>query len=191
MLWMTLRQLRYLSTAVVAVVGMVASHGIALAQAESSGGQQMKVAVIDVQRLVFESSSGKEAIEKLKNLREQKTAEGAGLQQEIEDLQQRVADGRLSLSEDRIADLEKQLEDKMIMLRRFSDDADRELQKEQEESFARIERQVMPIISSVGAEEGYTMIFNKFNSGLLFAEDQVDITDLILQRFDSSVQGDG
>lgn len=150
----------------------------------------MKVAVIDVQRLVFESATGKEVIERLKNLREQKSAEGAGLQQEIEDLQQRVADGRLSLSEDRLADLEKELEDKMILLRRFSDDADRELQKEQEEAFSRIERQVMPIISAVGAEEGFTVIFNKFNSGLLYAEDQVDITDLILERFNDSVQED-
>ena len=188
MLWMTSRQLRYFFVTVISVLVIAGWGGVARAQT-AAGAQQMKVGVIDVQRLVFESATGKEAIERLKNLREQKTAEGAGLQQEIEDLQQRVADGRLSLSEDRIADLEKQLEDKMIMLRRFSDDADRELQKEQEESFGRIEKQVMPIISAVGAEQGYTMIFNKFNSGLLFAEDQVDITDLILQRFDASVQG--
>ena len=189
MLWMKSPQSRYSLAAVLALITVTTVTGPVRAQAENAGGQ-MKVAVIDVQRLVFESATGKEVIERLKNLREQKTAEGAGLQQEIEDLQQRVADGRLSLSEDRLEDLEKELEDKMILLRRFSDDADRELQKEQEESFSRIERQVMPIISAVGAEQGFTVIFNKFNSGLLYAEDQVDITDMILQRFDQSVEGD-
>ncbi len=189
MLWMTSRQLRYFSVAAVITFVTAASGNPLQAQSETAGTAVMKMAVIDVQRLVFESATGKEVIERLKNLREQKTAEAEGLQQEIEDLQQRVADGRLSLSDDRIADLEKQLEEKVILLRRFGDDADRELQKEQEESFSRIERQVMPIISAVGEEQGYTVIFNKFNSGLLFAEDQVDITDLILQRFDASVQG--
>jgi outer membrane protein len=189
MLWMTSRQLRYLSAAAVAVGAIALSADPAVAQAEEVEDKAMKVGVIDVQRLVFESATGKEVIERLKNLREQKGAEGAGLQQEIEDLRQRVADGRLSLSEDRISNLEKELEEKMILLRRFSDDADRELQKEQEESFGRIERQVMPIITEVGAEQGYTVIFNKFNSGLLFAQEHVDITDMILQRFDVSVQG--
>jgi outer membrane protein len=189
MFCMTSRQLRYFFVAALITFVTAAIGNPVRAQTEAAGNDAMKMAVIDVQRLVFESATGKEVIERLKNLREQKTAEGEGLQQEITDLQQRVAEGRLSLSEDRIADLEKQLEDKMILLRRFSDDADRELQKEQEESFARIERQVMPIISAVGEEQGYTVIFNKFNSGLLFAEEQVDITDLILQRFDASVQG--
>lgn len=188
MLKMTSRHLRYLfAPGLVVVASMMPQSSVAQGAATAT---QMKVAVIDVQRLVFESATGKEVIERLKNLREQKSAEGAGLQQEIEDLQQRVADGRLSLSEDRLADLEKDLEDKMILLRRFSDDADRELQKEQEEAFSRIERQVMPIISEVGAEQGFTVIFNKFNSGLLYAEDQVDITDMILARFDDSVQED-
>ncbi len=34
------------------------------------------------------------------------------------------------------------------------------------------------------------MIFNKFNSGLLFAIDEVDITDLVLQRFEASATAD-
>jgi hypothetical protein len=44
----------------------------------------------------------------------------------------------------------------------------------------------MTIINQVGTELGYTMIFNKFESGLVYAQEGVDITDLILQRFDSS-----
>ena len=34
--------------------------------------------------------------------------------------------------------------------------------------------------------DGYTLIFNKFESGLVFALDNADITNLILQRFDSA-----
>lgn len=170
-----------------AIAASASSSGLSAQGAEGGGA---RIAVIDVQRLVLESKTGKEVLDRLKNLREQKTAEGEVLKQEITDLQERLEQGRLSLAEEKIADLEKQLEDKMIALRRFSDDADRQLQKEQEEAFARIENEVMPIISALGDEQGFTMIFNKFNSGLLFAVDEVDITDLVLQRFETSATAD-
>lgn len=43
-----------------------------------------------------------------------------------------------------------------------------------------------PIIEAAGAEGGYTLIFNKFQSGLVFAAEQVDITDEIIRRFDAA-----
>ena len=48
----------------------------------------------------------------------------------------------------------------------------------------------MPIINAYGAEQGYSLIFNKFESGLVFAEDAIDITDEILRRFDALVQNE-
>ncbi len=148
----------------------------------------VKVAIIDVQRLVFESKVGKEALGKLRNLREQKQAEAKAMQQEIQELRERLTEGTLSLSEEKLDELQKELEEKIIDYRRFEDDADRELQKGQEKAFENIERQVMPIIRDVGVEFGYTAIFNKFQAGLLYARDEVDITDLILARFDQSAE---
>jgi len=165
------------------------SSNLLVAQ-DTGAHQPTRVGVIDVQRLVMESKTGKEVLDRLKNLREQKTAEGEALQQEAQDLQNRIQDSRLSLSEDRMVELEKELEDKLIELRRFADDADRILQQERDQAFARIEREVMPIISQVGAEQGFTLLFNKYESGLLYAADGVDTTNLILLRYDASVAGD-
>ena len=155
---------------------------------DDSAHAAVKVAIIDVQRLVFDSKVGKEALGKLRNLREQKQAEAKAMQQEIQDLRKRLTEGRLSLSEEKLDDLQKELEEKIIDYRRFEDDADRELQKGQEKAFEDIERQIMPIIRDVGLEFGYTAIFNKFQAGLLYARDEVDITDLILARFDQSAE---
>jgi outer membrane protein len=162
-----------------------------LAAQTGDGIESSAVAVIDVQRLVLESKTGKQVLERLRDLREQKMAEGETIQQEIRDLQGQLQTGGMSLSEDKVAEMEKQIDDRMIDLRRFSDDADRMLAKEQEEAFAQIEREIMPIISQVGQEQGYTLIFNKFDSGLLYALDQVDITDMILQRYDAGDREDG
>jgi outer membrane protein len=165
------------------------SGSVALAQQENPAAAT-KVGVIDVQRLVLESQRGRVILDQLKNLREQKAAEGEIRQQEIQRLQGRLQDAGSTLSEEGLADLEKDLEEKIIEFRRFADDAERVLEKEQDDAFARIEREVMPIIDRVGREQGFTLLFNKYESGLVFAADEVDITGLILELYDQSVEGE-
>jgi outer membrane protein len=151
-----------------------------------SAERPLKIALIDVQRLVTDSAVGKEALGRLKNLQDAKVAEGKAKQDEIEALRRKLNDGRLSLAADKIADLEKELEDKMISFRRFQDDAEREIGKARENALSEVERRVMPIIEQVGEEFGYALIFNKFQSGLVYADEAIDITPLILQRFDAA-----
>lgn len=167
------------------VVGglLCATLGAAPAQAQAQG---VKVAVIDVQRLVTDSVAGKEALAKLKKLQDDKIAEGKAKQDEIEQLRKRLAEGRLSLADDKITELEKQVEDKITSFRRFQEDAERELNKSRDAAFADIERRVSPIIEQAGKEGGYTLIFNKFQSGLVYAIETSDITDQIVQRFDAT-----
>lgn len=177
---------RATSPMLIGVIGIcLAGSSLLVAQAEDVIAPS-RVAVIDVQRLVLESETGKRVLERLRDLRQQKMAEVEVIQQEIRELQDRVQASGMSLSEDEIAQMEKQIEDRMIDLQRFNDDTDRILQTEQEEAFAQIEREVMPIINQIGEQEGYALIFNKYDSGLLFAVDRVDITDMILQRYNAA-----
>jgi len=144
-----------------------------------------KIGVIDVQRILTDSSAGKDAITLLKAVSDQKVAQLEGKRNEIEGLRARIDEGRLSLSEDRLAQMQKELEDQVIAFRRYQDDADRELQKQRDDAFADIERRVMPIINQVGQELGFTLIFNKFQSGLVYAQEGIDVTNAILERFDA------
>jgi hypothetical protein len=57
----------------------------------------------------------------------------------------------------------------------------------QKKELADLERRVFPIITQLGKERGYTLIFNKFQSGLVFADDAADITEDVLKRFNTTV----
>ncbi len=165
-------------------VAIVLVAGLGTPRAEAQAG---KIGVIDVQRLVTDSVAGKEALARLKKLQDEKIAQGKAKNDEIEGLRKRLNEGRLSLADDKIAELEKQLEEKITGLRRFQEDAEREFNKSRESAFGDIERRVFPVIEQVGKEAGYTFIFNKFQSGLVYASEGTDITDQIIQRFDASV----
>ncbi len=162
----------------VAALAMVAP---ATAQAQTGN-----VAVIDVQRVVTESDPGKEALGKLQTLQEQKIAEGKKLQDELDALREQFNKQRFTLSQDKLEALQKQIEDKAIALKRFQDDAQRELDDARKRYLGQLEQQIMPIIDQVGKEKKLDLIFNKFQSGLVFAAEAVDITDEIIQRFNTS-----
>jgi outer membrane protein len=164
-----------------AAAAAVLTLGAAAAEAQNP----QKIAILDVQRLVTDSVAGKDALAKLKKLQEGKVAEGKAKSDEIDALRKRLNEGRLSLADDKIAELEKQLEDRVTSARRFQEDAEREFNKSRDASFQDIERRVFPVIEKFGQEGGYTFIFNKFQSGLLFAADGADVTDQIIQRFDA------
>jgi outer membrane protein len=147
---------------------------------------QSKVAVIDVQRVVAESDPGKEAIQKLKVVSDAKVQEGQTLQQEMATLQEQFNKQRFTVSEQRLAEMTKELEDKNIAIRRFEDDAKRELEEARRRELGGLEERILPIINQIGQEEGITVIFNKFQSGLVYADEAVDITDDVILRFNTA-----
>jgi outer membrane protein len=147
---------------------------------------QISVAVIDVQRVVTDSDPGKEALQRLRTLQDEKIAEGRTLQSELEALRDQVTKQRLTLSEQKLAEMSGQIEDKTIALQRFEDDAKRSLEEARRTALGRLEEQIMPIINQIGKERGLTLIFNKFQSGLVYADDAVDITDDVIRRFNTT-----
>jgi len=159
---------------------------IILSLALPAAAQQLSIAVIDVQRVVTESDPGKQALQKLKELQDAKIDEGRALQQTLAGLQEQMAKQRFTLSEERLAEMNKQLEDGQIALQRFQDDAERELDESRRRELGGLEGRIIPVINEVGTERGFTVIFNKFQSGLVYADDSVDITDEVIRRFNTT-----
>ena len=165
--------------AILTAITLVGVVGPAAAQAP-------KIAVIEVERILRESDAGKEALATLEEASKVKGEELESRAKDLQDLQTRYQETRLTLAEDRVAEMQKELEDKTIEMRRLQDDANRELQKQQQEAFQKIEEEVLPIINQIGKEGGYTLMFNKFQSGLVFADEAVDITQSVIERYNAS-----
>lgn len=145
----------------------------------------VRIGVVDTEKILLNSNIGKTALADLKKLQELREGEAKSKQQEIKDLQTRLAEGRQSLSQNQIAQMQKDLEAKLAALRRFQDDATRDLNKKRDEILGSIDQKVMPVINQAGKELGYTAIFRKFESGLIYADDAIDITNLIIRRLDA------
>ena len=141
----------------------------------------IRIAVIDVERLVRDSALGKEAFNRVKKLNDDKKAEADRFKGAPRHGAEAGRPGQ-ALADEKREPLQKQYQEKAIDFKSFQENASRDLDQAQKKELADLERRVFPVITQLGKESGYTLIFNKFQSGLVFADDAVDITDDVLKR---------
>lgn len=145
-----------------------------------------RVAVVDVQKVLTQSTAGKAAYEKLKKMQEDRLAKAKQMDDEMKKLDADLATKRISLAEDKLAEMAKQLADKKIAMQRYAQDADREIGEARDRELQALQVKIEPVIDALGKEMGLALIFNKFESGLVYASDAVEITDTVIQRFNTA-----
>ena len=145
-----------------------------------------RVAVVDVQKVLTQSVAGKAAYEKLKKMQDDRVAKAKAMDDEMKKLESDLTTKRISLAEDKLAEMQKQLADKKINMQRFAQDADREIGEARDRELQQLQVKIEPVIDALGKEMGLALIFNKFESGLVYASDAVEITDTVIQRFNAA-----
>jgi len=148
-----------------------------------------RVAVVDVQKVLTTSTPGKAAYEKLKKMQDERVAKAKQMDEDARKLESDLATKRISLAEDKLAEMSKQLADKKIAMQRFAQDADREIGEARDKELQLLQTKIEPVIDAIGKEMGLALIFNKFESGLVYASDAVEITDTVIKRFNEAAGG--
>ncbi len=142
----------------------------------------IKIAVVDLDAVVAQSPAGQALNNKLEQFQKQVQTEIDTMTNRAKELRQRLADGVNSLSEEKLAELQKQFEDEGIKMKRLKDDKTREGQKMQNEGLRDIEKQLEPVFKQVRDEGGYDIILNKVPGVVVMAGERVDITQKVLAK---------
>ena len=157
-----------------------------LAAQEVIGG---KVGVFNADRVLAESGPGQQALALFNQLRDQRVAELQVQQDEINTLQQQAIATTPGSPE--AARLQRDVEDLMLRLNRLQEDVQQELGLRQNELTSEITEMIAQIITVMGEEGGYTLIFNALQSGLVYVGPTLDITDEIIRRINAMSTPDG
>lgn len=145
-----------------------------------------RVAVIDVQKVLTQSTAGKASYEKLKKMQEDRVERAKSMDEEMRKLDADINAKKISLSEDKLTEMQKTLADKRIIMQRYAQDADREIGEARDRELQALEGKIKPVIDAIGKEMGLAAIFNKFESGLVYASEAIDITDTVVKRFNEA-----
>lgn len=148
--------------------------------------QTISIAIVDLERLVAQSAAGKVLQGRLEKFQRDVQAEGEPKAQTARDIRQKVADGGGTLSEEQLANLQKQYEAATLAIRRFQEEKQREGQKMRSEGLRDIEKQLEPIFREIRDEGGYDLILNNVPGVVVMANERIDITKIMIERLNAS-----
>jgi outer membrane protein len=148
----------------------------------------VKIGIINTNKIISESIEGKKFLNYLETKQKEKQTEIDAmrnkLQQDLEQFQRQQS----SLSDEARLRKQSELNRRRTDLDRYIEDAEAEMQSIQRERFAQIQKKIIPIIQQIGSEQGFTLIFEA-NTGMLYVDVSVDITDQVITRFDQASSG--
>jgi outer membrane protein len=178
-----------------AVLAATAVAPAAWAQAAApAAGATARIGLVDTRRLITNSAPGKEVLARLDKLAEEKAGRIKPINDEIQALQKRIADGRVSLSDDKIAQMQRELDEKVTSARRLREDLQKEMEEAQTTAFAELEGRIGPMVEKFGKERGFSFILNigfftqpNQPSGIVWADPAVDVTDDLVKLIDAGV----
>lgn len=145
-----------------------------------------RLAVVDMEETMRGSRAGKALVAELEALVKQKREEMAALEREARDIRSQAAELAKTGGERQMAELQRKFNDKTTDMRRYQEEANQEIARKRVEVLSAFNRRVMPLIQSLGREQGVTLIFRKDESGLLYVDAAVDLTRQVIQRLDAA-----
>jgi len=146
---------------------------------------ELKIGVVDIQRVINECLAGKEAkkvimkeVEKFQGLVQQK-------QKDLQTLKETLEKQSPMLTPDARQTKEKEYQSKLRDFQRWGEDNQNEINQKRIEMEKNISIGIQKLIQKLGADEAFTFILEKNEQVVLFASKAIDISDRVIKANDA------
>ncbi len=142
---------------------------------------EVKIAFVDARRVVAGSNQGKAAKQQLDQVSQKKREELRPREDELKRLTEEFESQRFVLSKEALQEREISLLKRRRDLERDFQSAQEALEIEQRRIMDPLLRDVRAAVQKVGEANGFTVILERGSPGVLYFENGLDITDLVIQ----------
>jgi len=147
-----------------------------------------KIGVFDANRVSEETDEGKKIQAKLSAFGEKKKAELAAKDKEISDLRAQLDSQNLSLSPEKLQQMQKDVQRKGLELQQAQEAARSEFQIEVSEAQNKFQEQLIRVVNQFGRDEEFTIVLERSSGGVAFASESIDVTTAIVDKFNELVK---
>jgi Skp family chaperone for outer membrane proteins len=148
--------------------------------------QGAKFAFINIQRVAGESTEGKASTAKVQALNQQKVTQLNDLNKKLQADQAKLQQQTSVMSEAARDQLQRDIDREQKEVQRFTQDAQEEVQQLQQDLQGGFQSRLLPVIQQVVAERGLEILFSQNDSGIVWADSALDITNDVIKRFDAA-----
>lgn len=146
---------------------------------------QNKIAIVDIQRALNETEDGRNAKAKLKTLfqRRQKTLDEQ--QTSLKKMKDNLEAQRNVLSREALGKKLEEYQKALVELQTVYMEYQRELASKEGDLTKDIIARMQKILRRIGQKEGYSLIIERNEAGVIFVPSNLDLTDLLIQKYNA------
>jgi outer membrane protein len=145
---------------------------------------EMKIGVVDVQKVISDSKEGKRLSEGLKKKKDELQQRLDTMQQDLVKMKEDLDKQGMMLSMDAKEDREKEYERKRREVAYAYEDIREEMRKAEQEAMQAILVELEKVVKDYGEKNGYTLVLERRRGGILTYDDAIEVTDDIIKAFD-------
>ncbi len=145
----------------------------------------MKVGYVDLQKALNTCKAGQQAKGTISSLVKKYEGEFKAKQQELLELKGNLEKQAALLSADARKEKEREYQQEVKELQRFQKDVKEELQQKDADHTKRILNELFETLKTIGAEGKYTMILEKNEGAVIYADESIDLTAELVKKYDA------
>lgn len=146
---------------------------------------QVRIAVVDLQRALNETEDGRRAKARLKRLFKQRQTELDKRQGELKTLKENIEKNAEIWARDVLQKRAEEYQKAYIELQQQYVEYQRELAEKEAEMTQVIIARMEQILRRIGQAEGYTLIIERNEAGVVWVPGNLDVTDDVIQRYNA------
>ena len=147
---------------------------------------ELKIGYVDMRRALNESEAGKEAKVVMESEYQKFQNEIAQRQKELQALQESLQRQGLMLSEKAKKEKEREYQHKLKESKRWAEDRQGELKQKEIDLTKAALKGLEGVVKKLGEEEKFTLILGKNEAIILYISRATDLTDRVIQIFNST-----
>lgn len=146
---------------------------------------EVKIGYVDLQKALNSSKAGVAAKTEIGEQVKKFEAEFKAKQDELLKLKADLEKQAVLLSDSAKAQKERDYQQNVKDLQRFQKDAKDDLQQRDAAHTKRIINELYKVLQKLGKDGGYTMILEKSQGGVIYADSAIDLTDQLIKAYDA------
>lgn len=152
--------------------------------ASAQQGKEVRIGVIDFQKIIVESMAGKKARADFSRDVESKKKILAGREESIKFMNDELKKEAQGLPASVRKEKEEKLAKEVKEIRRLKDDLEDDLKRKEAELGNKLIKEILAVAKKIGETEKYTLLIEKGPS-VVYVPDQVDITEHVMKKLDA------
>lgn len=164
---------------------------VVLAGSASTVGAQVKIGVVDLQRAINETEDGRQAKRRLKKLFDERQKSLNAAQESLKAQKESLERQQDVLSEDALKKKVEKYQSDLMELQNEYVQYQQELSAKEAELTQKILEKMQGILRRIGQTDGYTLIVEANEGGIVWVPSNLDLTDVLIQRYNKQAKQGG